>query len=436
MDVFALRERVVSDYKNYIESFVRIRDKRIDGFVHEQFASGTLWPDPILQLNPAYEPGPTLDDLAAKGVILSGTAKFFRRSDGGPIRLYKHQDEAIEIARKNEPYVVTTGTGSGKSLTYLIPIYDHILRTNPEKHQVRAIIIYPMNALINSQLKALQDYEKNAGGSVVRFERYTGQEKQDKRDQILNDPPHILLTNYVMLEYMLLRPAERHLTSKATAHLEFLVLDELHTYRGRQGADVAMLLRRLRERTGNPNLLHVGTSATMATEGKRDDRRRAVAAVATKLFGSELKPENIVDETLRPAIQAEVPAGAAALRTAVEAEVPGDLAGFRRHPLAAWVENTFGIDMQDGRLVRRMPIKFKEGVEKLTEESGISLKRLPSRRLRSVLDKGNVLRERGCGVRIRFSPPSVSCRWRDGLRHARLFGKAPAFTGRAILRCR
>ena len=169
MDVFALRERVVSDYKSYIESFVRIRDSRINGFVQEQFSSGMLWPDPILQLNPAYENGPTLDDLAAKGTILPGTAKFFRRSDGGPIRLYRHQDEAIEIARKNEPYVVTTGTGSGKSLTYLIPIYDHILRTNPEKHQVRAIIIYPMNALINSQLKALQDYEKIAGGSLVRL---------------------------------------------------------------------------------------------------------------------------------------------------------------------------------------------------------------------------------------------------------------------------
>src|SRR5947208_818348 len=84
MDVFALRERVVNDYKNYIESFVRIRDKRIDGFVHEQFSSGALWPDPILQLNPAYEPGPTLDDLAAKGLILPETAKFFRRTDGGP----------------------------------------------------------------------------------------------------------------------------------------------------------------------------------------------------------------------------------------------------------------------------------------------------------------------------------------------------------------
>src|SRR5262249_44448813 len=151
--------------------------------------------------------------------------------DGGPIQLYKHQHEAIEIARRWEPYAVTTGTGSGKSLTYLVPIYDHILRTNPEKHQVRAIIVYPMNALINSQLIALQQYEKIAGGSPVRFARYTGQEKQETRDLILSDPPHIILTNYVMLEYMLLRPAERLFTDRATANLEFLVLDELHTYR-------------------------------------------------------------------------------------------------------------------------------------------------------------------------------------------------------------
>jgi superfamily II DNA/RNA helicase/very-short-patch-repair endonuclease len=391
MDVFALRERVVSDYKNYIESFVRIRDRKIDEFVHEQFASGVLWPDPILQLNPAYEFNPTLDQLAVQGLILPATAKFFRRSDGGPIRLYKHQYEAIEIARRGEPYVVTTGTGSGKSLTYLIPIYDHILRSNPEKHQVRAIIVYPMNALINSQLKALQDYEKNAGGSPVRFERYTGQEKQDKRDQILTDPPHILLTNYVMLEYMLLRPVERHLTSKATAHLEYLVLDELHTYRGRQGADVAMLLRRLRERSGNPNLIHIGTSATMATEGRREDRRRAVAAVATKLFGSKLRPENVVDETLRPAIRVKAPEDGAALRSAVEANVPTDLPGFCHHPLAAWVENTFGLDMQDERLVRRTPIKFEEGVKRLTEASGLPSD-LCRQKLRAVLDTGNALK--------------------------------------------
>src|SRR6516164_8443791 len=177
MDVFSLREKVVSDYRQYIESFVRINDDRINNFVQEKFETGALWPDPILQLNPAYEPGPTLDDLAAQGAILQDTAKFFRRADSGPIRLYKHQHEAIEIARKGEPYVVTTGTGSGKSLTYLIPIYDHILRNQPERRQVRAIIVYPMNALINSQCSALEEYARRNPGCPVRFAKYTGQER-------------------------------------------------------------------------------------------------------------------------------------------------------------------------------------------------------------------------------------------------------------------
>ncbi len=153
---------------------------------------------------------------------------------------------------------MTTGTGSGKSLTYLFPIYDHILRTEPERHQVRAIIVYPMNAPLNSQLEALKAYAAMTPDSPIRFDRYTAQEKQAARDRIQQDPPHILLTNYVMLEYMLLRPAERVFTERATSHLEFLVLDELHTLRGRQGADVAMLLRRLRERSGNPKLLNIG----------------------------------------------------------------------------------------------------------------------------------------------------------------------------------
>jgi very-short-patch-repair endonuclease len=390
MDVFALRDRVVDDYKRYIESFVRIRDKRIDGFVRQQFESGALWPDPILQLNPAYEPGPTLDELASRSVIQTGTARFFRKPDGGPIRLYKHQHEAIEIARRWEPYVLTTGTGSGKSLTYLVPIYDHILRTNPEKHQVRAIIVYPMNALINSQLKALEDYEKNAGGSPVRFARYTGQEKPERRQQILDDPPHILLTNYVMLEYMLLRPAERLFTDRATANLEFLVLDELHTYRGRQGADVAMLLRRVRERAGNPRILHIGTSATMITEGKREERRRAAAVVASKLFGATVKPENVVDETLQRAIQVPVPEDGPALRAAVDAPVPADLTGFTRYPLAAWTEHTFGLAEEDGRLVRRPPRTFKEGVKRLSEASGLG-KEVCAQKLQEALTKGNAL---------------------------------------------
>jgi ATP-dependent helicase YprA (DUF1998 family) len=389
MDVFALREKVVSDYKQYIESFVRIRDERIDAFVQEELKKGALWPEAILQLNPAYQPGPTLDELAAQGVILPATARFFRLRDGKVIRLFHHQHEAIQIARRWESFVVTTGTGSGKSLTYLVPIYDHILRNHPERHQVRAIIVYPMNALINSQFKALSDYAAQAGNSVVRFEKYTGQERDEERQRIQDDPPHILLTNYVMLEYMLLRPAERQFTDRTTANLEFLVLDELHTYRGRQGADVAMLVRRVRERAGNPRILHIGTSATMVSGGNRAERKAAVAEVATKLFGVEVKPENVVDETLRRAIEVPAPQSAEALRAAVQAPLPAETPeSFAKNPLAAWVEETFGVATEEGRLVRRKPITFADGVSQLSKGSGV-LEPSCAERLQSLLSVGN-----------------------------------------------
>jgi ATP-dependent helicase YprA (DUF1998 family) len=391
MDVFALREKVVSDYRHYIESFVRINDEQINDFVQEKFEGGALWPDAILQLNPAYDPGPTLEELSAQGGILKATANFFRGQGGKPLRLYRHQQEAIEIARRSESYVVTTGTGSGKSLTYLIPIVDHVLRTQPEKHRVRAIIVYPMNALINSQHRALETYAANNPGIPIRFDKYTGQERDEARQRILDDPPHILLTNYVMLEYMMLRPVERVFTDAATAHLEFLVLDELHTYRGRQGADVAMLMRRLRERSGNSKLLNIGTSATMASGGKRDDRRRAAAEVGTKLFGTVVPPENVVDETLRRAIQVSAPQDNAGIRRAVEATTPQDVPNFAQSPLAAWTESVFGLDEEDGRLVRRKPITFHEGAQQLSKQSGLD-ETACAAKLTELLATGNKLR--------------------------------------------
>src|SRR6202034_3316802 len=124
-----------------------------------------------------------------------------------------------------------------------------------------------------------------------------GQESSEKRAAIIRNPPDILLTNYVMLELVLTRPRERKLT-EAAAGLWFLVLDELHTYRGRQGADVALLVRRLRETCRAPGIQCIGTSATMTTEGDASDQRRAVAEVATTLFGVPVQPAHIIGETL------------------------------------------------------------------------------------------------------------------------------------------
>src|SRR5271163_2873960 len=105
-NVFGLRDHVVREYRDYVESFIHIRDQRIERFVQQMLASGELWPDAVLQLNPAYEPAGTLAELAADGVIGKEAARFF----GPGIRLHRHQAEAVAAARRNEPYLVSTGT--------------------------------------------------------------------------------------------------------------------------------------------------------------------------------------------------------------------------------------------------------------------------------------------------------------------------------------
>ena len=385
LDVFQLRDTVVNEYRDYVQSFVRVLDGRIDEFVGRRLEEGELWPDAVLQLNPAFEMDQTLGGLADAGIIMPETARFF----GEDLRLFQHQREAIDIARSGGPYVVTTGTGSGKSLTYLVPIYDAIIQNEPQRHSVRALLIYPMNALINSQLTALRAYqENNFPDSPVRFDRYTGQESDEDRQRILNDPPHILLTNYVMAEYILVRPSERSLLATATRDLRTLVMDELHFYRGRQGADVAMLTRRLQERAER-DLQAVATSATVVTGGSRSDRKEAVADLASRFFGLDIPAANVVDETLRPVALVPAPNGTAEVRAAIEASPPlREAESVRRHPLAAWAEEAFGLTYEEGRLIRRPPVTFEAAVRRLSEESGLNTDQC-RRQLLAILDAGN-----------------------------------------------
>ena len=387
MDAFALRQRILQDYSDYVHSFLKIRDPKVREYVIERLAEGVLWPEPLLQLNPSYEVAGTVGDLVNEGVLHPLCAQVFVDRNGSPFRLYRHQEEAIRIAARREPYVLTSGTGSGKSLAYFIPIVDHVLKHNPGRHSVRAIIVYPMNALVNSQLESIDRLASNTPNFPVRFARYTGQEDDKQRQQLIDDPPHVLMTNYVMLELMLTRTRERVFTDRATGALQFLVMDELHSYGGRQGADVSMLIRRLRERCGNPNLLCIGTSATMAAGGSRQDQREAVARVASTIFGVPVRPTNVVDETLRrvtvpsprrppsPDLSEE---GGGLSRLSALSQIMGRGAGGEgfsyddiiHHPLAAWIEETFGIQEIEGHLCRRSPITLKAGAERLSAETG------------------------------------------------------------------
>ncbi len=333
MDVFRFREELIAEYERFSRSFVKIRADDINRKVDSSYAAGRFWPAPLIQLNPNYEPGDWVDNLVENGTLDHECKKIFRLKHnndtaGERLLLHRHQTDSIMIAKRGESYVLTTGTGSGKSLAYFIPIVDDVLRHNRmgnTRKGISAIVIYPMNALCNSQFEELKKYLQTGytkGKEPVTFARYTGQESKDERDRIAKNPPDILLTNYVMLELIMTRFLE---TDKAVREhavgLRFLVLDELHTYRGRQGADVAMLVRRVRERF-NEHLLCIGTSATMGSEGSRADRNAAVARIASLLFGSTVSPGNVVSETLRSVIDQNTNATESELRAAIERGIP------------------------------------------------------------------------------------------------------------------
>lgn len=370
MNIFDLRNNIISDYASYIRSFIQIRDTTIRNRVeNELFQQGFLWPEPLIQLNPLFKQGRSIDTLISQNVLHPACSRIFRRDktpdhpQGELLLLHKHQEESIEIANAGHSYVLTTGTGSGKSLAYIIPIVNYVLR-HPEQHGIKAIVVYPMNALANSQKIELEKYlATGITGSQrrVTFNCYTGQETTNERAAIIANPPDILLTNYVMLELILTRPRERDMLE--ATQLRFLVLDELHTYRGRQGADVALLVRRVRDRlteAGQP-LQFVGTSATLAGDGTYDAQRSEIADMATRLSGTEVLPEHVIHETLvrvTASVDEDTPTFTQQLTQRVANFAPQDVqdyTNFINDPLFIWLESTFGVTTRDGRLVRTTP---------------------------------------------------------------------------------
>ncbi len=391
MNIFNFRNQIIEDYNGYVSSFISIAQPRLREFVDRCFSSGSLWPDPLIQLNPTFKPGKTVDELVSDGVLDTGCSQVFRRAktavvgSGEDLLFHQHQEEAIRKAKENRNYVLTTGTGSGKSLAYIVPMVDHVLRAGSGRG-IQAIIIYPMNALANSQFGELEKFLKLGfpdGKGPVTFERYTGQEDEETRTRIIATPPDILLTNYVMLELILTRPREQKLITSAKG-LKFLVLDELHTYRGRQGADVALLLRRVRELLDADAMQCVGTSATLAGRGTWEEQRADVARLATRLFGDEVEGTDIIGETLERATQPideTNPADVAALSAALSLGVGRQLETFDQlaaDPIARWVEGTFGIVPKAGRLVRSpsIPLTGKNGAaEQLARITGAAPER-------------------------------------------------------------
>lgn len=371
MNIFHTHEQIIADYKSYIHSFIQISDQAILDKVQSELGQGKLWPEPLLQFNPAFANAGRIQHLTNTGTLHPAMADIFPT-----YTLYHHQHQAIQLANDRQDFIVTSGTGSGKSLTYIAPIFSHLLH-NPHRPGVAAVIVYPMNALINSQSEELQryqaNYQKNTGTPFpITFGQYTGQEDEAIRQKWQQHPPHILLTNYMMLELLLTRQRERAIRNAIYDQLRFLVFDELHTYRGRQGADVALLIRRIRNHAAQP-FISIGTSATMVSTEKVANQHQEVANVATKLFGKPFQASQIITETLTRSLNMPPePLTATQLAVAIQNNHLPTSDDLRNHPIAIWLENKIALQERDGRLLRGRPQTINAIATQLAQDSNLA----------------------------------------------------------------
>jgi rubredoxin len=307
-------DRIRDDYTRYLQTIYFFRGPSL----RREFREALSAPDflargPILEAAAPFRLGRSIEEMIRDGVLHPGFRTL--RSDPLPLHrpLYLHQDRAIEkVVVGGRNIVVATGTGSGKTEAFLIPILDHLLREQEagtlERPGVRALLLYPMNALANDQLRRVL-----GSFPAITFGRYTGETEEEDgkaearfRDQFPDEPripnellsrhqmracpPHIFLTNYAMLEYLLLRPQIcEFFDGESGQHWQFIVLDEAHIYSGAEGIEIAMLLRRLKDRIVRSEPGRLRCIATSATLGRGREDFPAIAHFAAEIFGERFE---------------------------------------------------------------------------------------------------------------------------------------------------
>lgn len=374
INILELRNRIIEQYRLYVESFLDISDTRIRDFAQSILEKGALWPEPLLQCNPGFKPGDSVASLIKDEVLHPMMEDIF-----SGFHLHKHQSDAIRLGAQKKSFIVTSGTGSGKSLTYLGTIFQGILaQPQNQRNGVKAIIVYPMNALINSQTEEIKKYQQKFESTraekafPITFAQYTGQEEGRAKQKIISNPPNILLTNYMMLELLLTRSKESDLRTSIFQSLEFLVFDELHTYRGRQGADVALLIRRMRSLAKN-DLVMMGTSATLSS-GTVSAQKNEVQQLARQLFDINLEDKQIIQESLEPIIKGAAPdpkTMAEVLSNPIVETASWD--ELINNPMSCWMEREIALEDKGGHLVRRTPKTVEEISTELAQFTQLDL---------------------------------------------------------------
>lgn len=286
-------DHVIDSYRDYLTTEFRARDPQLRQALEDALdRAGFLAQEPFFSAHRPFPQKQRWADLPLDANLAKAISQR-SRSDTA----FLHQSQAIEylLGAEAGPLVVTTGTGSGKTEAFLAPVLQAAIQ-DAIQHKGQpglvALILYPMNALANDQFERIQEYLQNSGwAGSVDVQMYNRSTTEAERFAMRQSPPHILLTNYQMLEYLLVRPKDRD-SLFADHRLRFLVFDEVHTYRGTLGTHVALLIRRLkahlrRSVPAAPAPICVGTSATIKSDDPAAPSAQAVQFFFGRLVGEQ-----------------------------------------------------------------------------------------------------------------------------------------------------
>jgi len=338
LDALKTSQRIDAAYRNYLRSTFEPARTDIGQEFEAAIDAAELTKGPFIEASAPFQSGATVRQLVEEGLLSALWKRFPPEIFPIDRPLHLHQEVAIRKALAGRNLIVSTGTGSGKTETFLIPILNGLFEevetgtiTTPG---VRALLLYPMNALANDQVKRLRRLLEPF--PEVTFGRYVGETKHKpteaesdfatrypheprttnellSREEMQATPPAILLTNYAMLEYLLLRPADSPFFDGENAGpWRHLVLDEAHSYDGVQGTEIAMLLRRVRDRVHRSETGRVQCFATSATLGRGSEDFEELLHFATQLFSEEFEwkednehAQDIVEAVRKPLVEAD-----------------------------------------------------------------------------------------------------------------------------------
>jgi hypothetical protein len=306
-------EHIKRRYKEYLKSSFKFGSDKLQSMFEKQLENEDLFKGPYVALDMPFVRGKNINELMNENLICYSFSKLKGIDFDRP--LYSHQEEALRHMESGRNAVITTGTGSGKTECFLYPILNTILReieNGNDSHGIRAIFLYPMNALINDQIDRVREMlvscpevtygfftgetrETESANYREKYESENGvhipQNELVSREEMRKNPPHLLFTNYSMLEYILLRPNDYSMFNQERLdNWKYVVLDEAHTYYGSLGIEISMLLRRL---TGvaKKKPQFILTSATLGEKGKSENE---IVKFAHKLTASDYTENDII----------------------------------------------------------------------------------------------------------------------------------------------